>query len=199
MYCCLGFIRCLVTPKEESQSRKKEKEEKEEEEGEEELQLPTLHTQTSKGTIEDAVKWETIKWEDTTKFTVPIHVGQVIKVYDGDTITVAARLPMMSSPIYRFSVRLNGIDTPEIKGKDEDEREAAKNAKKALSALILNKQVTLRNVDTEKYGRILADVYIDDVHVNKWLIAERFALPYDGGTKTLPKSWLAYKLTGVVV
>jgi micrococcal nuclease len=143
-------------------------------------------------------KEDTIKWEDTTKFTVPINGGQVIKVYDGDTITVAARLPMMNSPIYRFSVRLNGIDTPELKGKCEDEREAAKNAKDTLSELILNKQVTLKNVDTEKYGRILADVYIGDVHVNKWLIDEKFALPYDGGAKAQPKSWLKYKLTGVL-
>ena len=64
--------------------------------------------------------------------------------------------------------------------------------------MILNRYITLRNVDTEKYGRILADVYIDEVHVNGWLIAEKFALPYDGGTKTQPKSWLAFKLTGVV-
>jgi len=190
MYCCLSFIRQLLTPREEAQPKTEEKEEA----------LPSLlveEPEPSKGTIEDAIKWETIKWEDTTKFTVPIYGGQVIKVYDGDTITIAARLPMMNSPIYRFSVRLSGIDAPEIKGKDEDEREAARNVKKALSAMILNKQVTLKNVDTEKYGRILADVYIDDVHVNKWLIAERFALPYDGGTKTLPKSWLTYKLTGV--
>lgn len=141
---------------------------------------------------------ESIKWEDTTKFTVPINGGQVIKVYDGDSITIAARLPMLGSPLYRFAVRLNGIDTPEIKGKNEDEKEAAKNARDALSAMILNKYITLRNVDTEKYGRILADVYIDEVHVNGWLIAEKFALPYDGGTKTQPKSWLAFKLTGVV-
>jgi endonuclease YncB( thermonuclease family) len=176
MYCCLSFLQNLFFSKEEVQ----------------------LNTEPVKGTIEDAVKWETIKWEDTTKFTVPIESGQVIKVYDGDTITIAARLPMQNSPIYRFSVRLNGIDTPEIKGKDEDEREAAKQVKEALSAMILNKQVTLKNVDTEKYGRILADVYIGDIHVNEWLIAEKFALPYDGGTKTQPKSWLNYKLTGKI-
>jgi endonuclease YncB( thermonuclease family) len=174
MYCCLSFLQNLFFSKEEVQ----------------------LNTEPIKGTIEDAIKWDMIKWEDTTKFTVPIESGQVIKVYDGDTITIAARLPMQKSPIYRFSVRLNGIDTPEIKGKDDDEREAAKLVKEALSAMILNKQVTLKNVDTEKYGRILADVYIGDIHVNQWLIAENFALPYDGGTKTQPKSWLTYKLTG---
>ena len=97
------------------------------------------------------------------------------------------------SPLYRFSVRLNGIDTPEMKGKDDDEREAAKNVKKVLSDMILNKNVTLKNVDTEKYGRILADVYIGDLNVNEWLIKEKYALPYDGGTKTQPKSWLAFR------
>ena len=101
-----------------------------------------------------------IKWEDTTAFTMPITGGQVIKVYDGDSITIAAHLPIENSPLFRFSVRLNGIDTPEIKGKNEDEKAAAK---EAISNLILHKEVILKNVGTEKYGRILADVYLDDL------------------------------------
>ena len=59
-----------------------------------------------------------IKWEDTVEFTFPIKGGRVIKVYDADTITIASKLPYNDSPMYRLSVRLNGIDTPEIKGKD---------------------------------------------------------------------------------
>ena len=136
-----------------------------------------------------------IKWEDTTAFTMPITGGQVIKVYDGDSITIAAYLPMDSSPLFRFSVRLNGIDTPEIKGKNEDEKEAAKAARDALSNLILHKVVTLKNVDTEKYGRILADVYLDDLCINDWLIKEHYAVKYDGGTKKPPASWLKYRLS----
>jgi endonuclease YncB( thermonuclease family) len=58
-----------------------------------------------------------IKWEDTVEFTFPITGGRVIKVYDADTITIASKLPYDESPMYRLSVRLNGIDTPEIKGK----------------------------------------------------------------------------------
>ena len=80
-----------------------------------------------------------IKWEDTVEFTFPIQGGRVIKVYDGDTITIASKLPFDNSPLYRLSVRLNGIDTPEIKGKTEDEKTAAKQARDALSNLILNK------------------------------------------------------------
>ena len=72
-----------------------------------------------------------IKWEETVEFTFPITGGHVIKVYDADTITIASKLPYDNSPMYRLSVRLNGIDTPEIKGKGvtEDEKEAAKLAR----------------------------------------------------------------------
>ena len=83
----------------------------------------------------------TIQWKDTVPFTFPITSGLVIKVYDGDTITIAAKLPYDASPLYRLSVRLNGIDTPEIKGKNDDEKEAAKNARDALANLIYGKQI----------------------------------------------------------
>ena len=137
-----------------------------------------------------------IKWEDTVEFTFPIEGGRVIKVYDGDTITIASKLPFADSPLYRLSVRLNGIDTPEIKGKTEDEKLAAKQTRDALAGLILNKYVTLKNIQTEKYGRILADVYFGDLHLNEWLIKEKYAVKYDGGTKKTPTSWLKYRVSG---
>jgi len=134
-----------------------------------------------------------IEWKDTIEFTFPIEGGRVIKVYDGDTITIASKLPFDNSPLYRLSVRLNGIDTPEIKGKTEDEKTAAKLVKDELSKLILNKRVSLKNIQTEKYGRILADVYIGELHINQWLITEKYAVKYDGGTKKSPESWLKYR------
>jgi micrococcal nuclease len=137
-----------------------------------------------------------IKWEDTIPFTFPIQGGRVIKVYDGDTITIAAKLPYNESPLYRLSVRLNGIDTPEIKGKNEDEKSIAKKARDASAELVLNKYITLKNVQSEKYGRILADVYLGDLHLNEWLIKQRYAVKYDGGTKISPTSWVKYHLTG---
>lgn len=136
-----------------------------------------------------------ITWQDTVEFTFPINGGRVIKVYDGDTITIAAKLPFDNSPLYRLSVRLNGIDTPEIKGKTDDEKIAAKQVKDALSNLILNKRVSLKNIQTEKYGRILADVYIGELHINQWLIMEKYAVKYDGGTKKSPESWLKYRIS----
>lgn len=142
-----------------------------------------------------------IKWEDTVEFTFPINGGRVIKVYDADTITIASKLPYDESPIYRLSVRLNGIDTPEIKGKgiSEEEKEAAKAARDFISNLVLNKFVRLENIESEKYGRILADVYLGDIHLNEILLKERYAVKYDGGTKIKPRSWLKYKLTGEIL
>jgi len=138
-----------------------------------------------------------LKWEDTIPFVFPISEGQVIKVYDGDTITIASKMPYPESPLYRFSVRLNGIDTPEIKGKNADEKEIAKKARDELSTLILNKKITLKNVQSEKYGRILAEVYLEDVCLNDWMIEKRFAVKYDGGTKLIPESWKTYHESSV--
>lgn len=139
-----------------------------------------------------------IKWEDTVEFTFPIKGGRVIKVYDADTITIASKLPYDDSPMYRLSVRLNGIDTPEMKGKGilDEEKEAAKMAREFVSNLVLNKFVTLQNIESEKYGRILADVYIGNIHLNEILLKERYAVKYDGGTKIKPTSWLKYRVKG---
>ena len=139
-----------------------------------------------------------IEWKDTIEFTFPIKGGRVIKVYDADTITIATKLPFDDSPLYRLSVRLNGIDAPEIKGNgvSDEEKEAAKNAREFVFNLVNNKFVELKNIKNEKYGRVLADVYIKDIHLNELLLKERYAVKYDGGTKIKPKSWLKYRLTG---
>lgn len=124
-----------------------------------------------------------ITWNETIPFKVPITNGFVLKVYDGDTITIASKLPFENSPIYRFSVRLAGIDTPEIKGKTEKEKNMAKDAKNKLETLILGKYILLKNINTEKYGRILADIYLEDIHINKWMVDQNLATNYDGGKK----------------
>lgn len=140
------------------------------------------------------ITYKMLSWEDTIPFVAPVTGGQVVKVYDGDTITIASKLPYDSSPMYRFSVRLNGIDTPEIKGKNEEGKTLAKKARDELSKLIMNKEVTLENVQTEKYGRILADVHCEGIHLNNWLVEQRYAVKYDGGTKVIPLSWMDYHL-----
>jgi endonuclease YncB( thermonuclease family) len=54
----------------------------------------------------------------------------------------------------------------------------------------------LKNVKTEKYGRLLADVYIDQIHLNDYLLKKRLAVVYDGGTKNCPKNWMEYYYKG---
>ena len=124
------------------------------------------------------------KSKDSIKFVPPITEGEVIHVYDGDTITIVSKLPYDASPLYRFSVRLAGIDSAEIKGKTEKEKAQAQEAKNALQNLILHKVISLKNLKTEKYGRILADVYVGELHVNQWLLDNNYAVKYLGGTKS---------------
>lgn len=127
--------------------------------------------------------WEPSTYEDTVPFVPPIQGGWVVKVYDGDTITIANRLPYEESPLYRFRVRLAGIDSPEINGSSALEKTKAIRSRKLLEDLILGRWVTLKNSKTEKYGRLLADVYLGQLHVNQWLITSGLAVKYDGGAK----------------
>jgi endonuclease YncB( thermonuclease family) len=131
-----------------------------------------------------------VTFENTIPFVPPITEGKVIKIYDGDTITIAAKLPYPQSPMYRISVRLNGIDTPEIKGQTQKEKDLAKHIRDALKVKIMDKIITLKNTSSEKYGRLLADVYLDDICINDWLIEQGFAVRYSGGTKERPDEWI---------
>lgn len=134
----------------------------------------------------------TVSWSTTVPFVPPITRGIVIKVYDGDTITVAAKLPYAGSLVYRFSVRMDGIDCPELRSKNESEQVCAQLAKEELSGIILGKTVELRDAKTEKYGRLLANVYMGELHLNKHMLDKRLAVAYDGGTKRSPDNWMDY-------
>ena len=130
-----------------------------------------------------------INYNNTVPFVPNIKYGKVIKVYDGDTITIAARYPNTDNTMYRFSVRLNGIDSPEIKGKTNAEKELARKSRDMLHEMIYNKVVSLEDVKTEKYGRLLANVYFNGTCVNTWMLDNGLAVPYDGGTKHRPDDW----------
>jgi len=135
-----------------------------------------------------------VKYDDTIPFVPPLTSGKVISVYDGDTITVASKMPWEGSPLYRFGVRLGGVDCPEIKGKSENEKICAKLAKEHVRSLAYGKIVQLENVSVEKYGRILADVFVDGVSIGQSLLDNRLAVSYDGGKKQNPKDWMEYHM-----
>jgi len=124
-------------------------------------------------------------------FAAQINYGD-IKVkylynYDGDTITV--NIPDYPPLIgQKISIRINGIDTPEIKGKSEKEKTLDRTAKKLVNSLLKNaKEIELKNMQRGKYFRIVADVYYDKKNLADILIKNNLAVPYDGGTKT--KDW----------
>ena len=121
-------------------------------------------------------------WENTEPFKPNVTYGKVIKVYDGDTITIVSQ-PYKNQPVFRFTLRLRGIDAPELRSRDPEEKIAGKKVQQNLSNLILSKYVHISNIGIDKYGRILCDVYLDDLLVNKWLIDNHYAIEYNGGTK----------------
>lgn len=135
-------------------------------------------------------------YKDTIKFVPPISEGYVVKIYDGDSITVASRLPYDGSPLYRFPIRVAGIDCPEIRSKCCDEKKCAKMAKAHLKKIIMNQKVSLNVHGTDKYGRVLADVCFSkddqDFNVADEMFKNRFAVYYGGGKKQPPPNWLEY-------
>ncbi len=122
-------------------------------------------------------------WKNTKPFIPPLKQGIVIKVYDGDTITIASKLPFQDSPMYRWSVRLNRIDTPEMKSKDPALKQIAQKAQQVLSDQILGKTIQLEKVGTEKFGRVLADIIFEGNNLNDWMIEQKLAYEYQGSTK----------------
>jgi micrococcal nuclease len=135
---------------------------------------------------------DSITYKDTIPFVPPLSEGKVIKVYDGDTITIASKMPFDQSPYYRFSVRLKGIDCPEIRTKNAEEKQCAILTRNFLKDLLMDKIVTLKEVEIEKFGRILADVYLDEVNLSDLLCEKHMAVKYDGGTKHCPENWMTY-------
>jgi len=120
---------------------------------------------------------------------LPIYVplvkyGKVIKVYDGDSITIAARIENINdSQIYKFNLRLNRIDTPELRTKNEKEKEYGLKIREILKERILNKIVKVHFEGLDKYGRYLADVIYENENINDWLLYNKYAMMYNGGKK----------------
>ena len=110
-----------------------------------------------------------------------------VRNYDGDTITF--NLPGLHPIIgEKISIRVNGIDTPEIRGKCEKEKYDAKQAKEMVSDILKEaEQITLKNMERGKYFRIAADVIVDGENLADMLIEAGMAVRYDGGKKN--KKW----------
>ena len=83
-----------------------------------------------------------------------------------------------------MSIRINGIDTPELRGKCEKEKQLARLAKQfTVERLRAANSVVLKNIKRGKYFRLIADVYVDGVSLGEQLIKQGHAVKYIGKAK----------------
>jgi len=115
------------------------------------------------------------------------RVKKVLKVVDGDTIDVDIDLGFDIS--FTSRVRLAGIDTPESRTTDKDEKVLGLEVKDRLKHLVSTANTVVIRTEkpdsSEKYGRILGWLFLDGAEksVNEALIADGYAWGYMGDTK----------------
>ena len=110
---------------------------------------------------------------------------KVTRVVDGDTID--ALIDLGFDVKYNSRVRLYGIDTPESRTRDKDEKVRGKLASAFLKEAVDNgKIVVLRTKLSDsrgKFGRVLASVIVDEVDINQAMIENHLAVAYFGQSK----------------
>ena len=122
------------------------------------------------------------------------RIKSVLKVVDGDTIDAAIDLGFDISLTKR--IRLAGVDTPESRTTDANEKKLGLEVKEWLKKKLEGQTDVIVKTElpdsTEKYGRILGHLFIGDAEVsavnkkksvNQIMIDEGYAWEYDGGTK----------------
>ena len=153
----------------------------------------TQTTTTAPQEVLNNLDWSNID-DSTPEFSFENQrvVAKVVSVYDGDTIKVVFPL---HETLYKWNCRLTGVDTPEIRTRCDVEKQYGYKVRDCLREKILNKIVTLKCGEFDKYGRLLIDIECEDISdctVNQWLINSDYAFAYDGGTK---KSWKEFLKT----
>jgi micrococcal nuclease len=115
------------------------------------------------------------------------RIKQITKVVDGDTIDADIDLGFDISLTKR--IRLAGVDTPESRTADVNEKKYGLESKEWLKHKVENAGHILIKTElpdsTEKYGRIIGHLFINDqeTSLNNQMVIEGYAWTYDGGTK----------------
>lgn len=122
---------------------------------------------------------------------------KVVRVVDGDTVDVDIDLGF-GVWLRKERVRMLGIDTPESRTRDKEEKKYGLAAKAFLKKVLGTTPILETTKDGKgKFGRILGtfyatipeddhpecDRYIADVNVNEWMIMNHHAVPYEGNSK----------------
>ena len=117
------------------------------------------------------------------------RIKSVTKVVDGDTIDADIDLGFDISLTKR--IRLAGIDTPESRTTNLKEKALGLESKEWMKKTLAGATDILIKTElpdsTEKYGRIIGHLFINgqETSLNNQMIAEGYALAYDGGTKAM--------------
>jgi len=118
-------------------------------------------------------------------FVPPIYSGKVWKVYSGDTFSIATKIPFFgetgeTAPISQFTIHLDGITAPKSIPFATIETEKAK---EALTKRIEHQVVQLRNISTDRHGKIYAKVFLAEENVNEWLLKHNYGVKSKNGKK----------------
>lgn len=107
--------------------------------------------------------------------------AKIVYIYDGDTMHCVFNV---FGDYYLWNCRIWGVDTPEIRTKNKEEKEKGIEVRDELRTRFQDKIVTIKCYEFDKYGRLLIDVYMDDgVLLSQWLIKNKYGYVYHGGTK----------------
>jgi len=125
---------------------------------------------------------------DPTDFSY--RINKVTKVVDGDTVDVL--LDMGFDIKYKSRVRLFGIDTPESRTRNKEEKVRGLLSKVYLKDAIKKaKKLTIKThkgSETGKFGRILGEIFADGINLNLKMCNEGYAVQYYGQNKSLVES-----------
>ena len=108
----------------------------------------------------------------------------ITRIVDGDTVD--AEIDLGFDITYKSRVRLYGIDTPESRTRDLDEKARGKLAAKFLSDAILHADTVIIQTKLDKkgkFGRVLGVIVADGVDLNQALIDNHLAVAYTGQSK----------------
>jgi endonuclease YncB( thermonuclease family) len=116
----------------------------------------------------------------TTKNIFTLTPEEIVSIYDGDTfkIDLAGVHPLFGDDV---SVRLFGVDTPEMRGSEDRVKVLAGKARNLTEqALMGAEKIELKNPQRGKYFRIIADVYVDGKSLAELLMKAGLGKAYDG-------------------
>ena len=104
--------------------------------------------------------------------------AKLIKIVDGDTID--AQIDLGFGIFVKKRIRLYGINAPETRTRDLEEKKQGKKAKKRLKEILneSNGEFLLNSKGFGKFGRCLGEIFIDKLNINSLLINEGLVKPY---------------------